>query len=157
MRIALLIGAVLATSVIVPPPAHAQGAVSHDLSFYRASEFSGVVCPRKVGTNTEMLRGTLAFDGSGSVRCESAERAEFVIPYNSVKRLVFEDHLQEPGSILSRHKFFRARRLTIFYTDDSGRVDRAAVWFRSPEWKIALAVASNKTGLPIEHNQRGDW
>jgi hypothetical protein len=157
MRIALLIGALLTTSVLVPLPAHAQGAVPSAMSFYSASEFTGVVCPRKVGTNTEMLKGTLAFDGSGSFRCDTREKSEFVIPYASVKRLVYEDHVEEPGSALSRHKYFHSRRLTIFYTDGDGQQEQAAVWFHSQQWRLALQVASNKTGKPIEQTERGGW
>jgi len=157
MRIALLIGALLAISVLLPRPAQAQGAVPAGMSFYSASQFTGVVCPRKVGSNTELIKGVLDFQASGSLRCETPERAEFSIPYSSVKRLVFEEHVDEPGSILSRSKHFHSRRLTIFFTDGDGRQEHAAVWFHSPEWRIALAVASNKTGLPIEETQRGGW
>jgi hypothetical protein len=157
MRLALLICAILALSVLLPLPAHAQGAVLPTMSYYAPAHFVDVVCPQKVGTNTEPVTGTLAFEPSGSVRCESYGKDQFNIPYTSVKGLMFEDRVREPQSALSRFKMCRSHRLTILYTDAEGRPARQAVWLGSTEWRLALAVASSKTGLPIERTTGGDW
>jgi hypothetical protein len=157
MRLALLICALLAASVLLPLPAHAQGAVLPTMSYYAPAHFTDVVCPTKLGTNTLPTLGLLAFEPSGSVRCSTYGKDQFVIPYNSVQGLVFEDRVREPQSALSRYKVCRSHRLTILYKDDDGRQKKTAVWLPTSEWKLALAVASSKTGLPVERTTGGDW
>jgi len=157
MRLALLICAILAVSVMVPLPAHAQGAVLPTMTYYSPAQFTDVVCPRKVGTNTLPAVGTLAFDSADAFHCEAAGKDQFSVPYRSVKALLFDDHVREPQSALSRYKVCRSHRLTIVYTDEHGVPARTVVWLPSAEWKIALAVASNKTGLPIQRTRHSDW
>ncbi len=157
MRLALLICALLAVSVLVPLPAHAQGAVLPNMSFYAPAHFADVYCPGQIGSNTLPTLGLLAFEPSGDLHCSAFGKDQFRIPYKSVKGLVFEDRVREPQSALSRYKVCRSHRLTILYTDDDGRQKKTAVWLPSTEYKLALAVAASKTGLPVERTTGGDW
>jgi len=157
MRLALLICAVLALTILLPVSAHAQGAVLTQMSYYQSSQFTGVTCTHKVGTNSHPADGVLSFEASGALRCESAERTEFAIPYSSVKKLIFEDRVKEPQSALSSNKWFRSHRLTILYTAVDGRQEKTSIWLHSPDWKLALAVASNRTGLPVERTIHDVW
>jgi hypothetical protein len=158
MRLALLICALLAVSVVLPLPAHAQGAVLPTMSYYAPAQFTDVVCPRKVGINTLPAIGTLAFDAADSFHCEANGKDQFSVPYKAVKALVYEDRVREPQSALSHYKVCRSHRLTIVYTDEQGRQAHTSVWLPSSgESRLALAVVSTKTGLPIQRTQRSEW
>jgi len=157
MRTALLTCALLALFIAFPAPAHAQGAVLPTMSYYAPSQFADVVCPLKVGSNTEPVYGFLSFDSSTGLHCRANGRDQFTIPYNSVKALVFEPRVHEPQSALSRYKVCRSNRLTILYTDRDGKQAKTSVWIPTSDWQLALAVASTKTGVPVDRSLHDSW
>jgi|SRR5579884_1868937 len=157
MRLALLICAILAVCVAFPVSAHAQGAVLSTMSYYQSSQFTGVSCSHDVTAHARPVDGVLSFDANGAFRCESSGKTEFAIPYTSVKKLIFEDRVRDSHSRLASEKPFRSHRLTILYTAGDGEQEKKSIWLHTADWKLALSVASNRTGLPVERTVHDVW
>ena len=168
MRLALLTLAILTLALVLAPSVAAQGALPSSFGFTDPARFDNVGCVSNDGGKPSP--GVLSFDSTTQVRCEVDGKAQFVIPYASVTRLVVHpgeqnQHLASAGWF-SLHSFMRSKELlkplekdrflTFYFNDPQGRVRSSDVRLDTHDWQLLIMVASNKTGRQVERDSHGD-